>query len=278
MTQPPNTIIITEASFNADNRTPKRFCGFKDDPGLNGALHGSVYSTRTKSLLYTATARSGSAIEIGGHCGVDTLHLADYFHKVHVFEPSSKNLACLKYNIEMNGVGNIETHQEAVSDHEGIASFYLCPDSNSVCHSLTKNLAGNNPSHKTIKVTTLDSAFPSLTDCTFLHIDAEGHDIKVLLGAKQFLKRQGQKPVIIMEFAPNMLKQSDSSVSELVEFLKEFNYCVYTDAGNNLSPISYFCLGELYNLWKDTCCGWLDLILVPIGQNFGIFPGHPKIQ
>ncbi len=122
---------------------------------------------------------------------------------------------------------------------------------------------------------TLDAL--EVTDCAFLHIDAEGHDLRVLRGGRDFIRRQQQSPVIALEFSPQMLMRSGSRAEDLIEWMDQLGYNAYLDAGNNWAPISRVAVWEFHRCWAQVCCGWVDLYLLPHGQRLGgLFPEHPE--
>jgi hypothetical protein len=102
----------------------------------------------------------------------------------------------------------------------------------------------------------------SVRDVTFMHIDTEGHDIKVLQGARRFITRQQNRPWIRIEFQPRTLSLHGSNVAELVAFMDEFRYHAMFNANNNIVPFSFPVLIELFYLWRNTD-GWIDILLLP---------------
>jgi FkbM family methyltransferase len=273
MKQPDGTQLQVEAAINAGPRGPLTFCGFKGDPGFEDLQHGSAYKTRMRERLYQQLCKDSDFVEVGAHIGETTLHAAQHFQSVIAFEPSPTNRECLGFNIERNQYfRNVHVRPEAVSDHEGTTQFYLYANTNAVGHSLTEAIVYPGAPHIDVVVGTLDSIHPT-GKCTMLHIDAEGHDIRVLHGGRKFIGRQARKPVICIEYAPQMLLRSGSNAQQLVEWLSEMGYNAYTDAGNNWAPIPYATIVALYDAWARTCCGWIDLYLLPIGERLGgMFP------
>ena len=269
MQQPPNTVVENSREFRG--RPVKKFAGTPGDYGLQIMQFGYPNEFWWQYNIFKETAKNGgSFVEIGAHFGTTTLYAADEFKNVFAYEPSSRNLSILRYNIEINGAKNIQTSPLAFSDAPGAAKFFLGPDNCSACHSLAQAVV---PHARTedVEITTLDLALPEMTDCSMLQIDTEGYDIKVLLGGKQFIRRQKVQPLIMIEFAPRMLVASGSTAKELNDFIAEFNYDVFYNAGGNLnSPISSVIITELFDIWKN-CKAWADFYLVPRGMYAGLF-------
>lgn len=273
MTPPSGSHVSLESPLNAGARGPLRFCGFPNDPGyVDLIMHGHLYKTRMRDRLYGRLGGDHTFVEVGAHIGGTTLHAAEAFRSVLAFEPSESNRACLLYNIAINNMVNITVDAAAVSDHDGRTRLYLYADTNAVGHSLTEAVVRPGAPFADVAVVTLDEALRSVS-CTLLHIDAEGHDMRVLSGARNFIRRQKIKPVICVEYAPQMLMRSGSTGHQLVEWCADMGYAAYTDAGNNWAPVSYSTIEELYRIWANTCCGWIDLYLLPIGERLGgMFP------
>jgi hypothetical protein len=59
-----------------------------------------------------------------------------------------------------------------------------------------------------------------------IKLDIEGHECRVLKGGLQTLARH--RPVMIMEIAPHLLSEMQSSLEELLELLRAANYTIET--------------------------------------------------
>jgi FkbM family methyltransferase len=260
---------MTEATFNAGPRGPLMFNGFYGDPGMADTQHGSFYAARNRDRIFKAVERGGCFIDIGAHVGTTTLHAAQFFRRVIAIEPSQRNCDCLVENATQNHFDNVEVRRAAVSDEAGKGTLYLFGEGNAVGHSLTETVGGKEGTED-VEVITLDMM--TETDCTMLHIDAEGHDVRILKGGGYFIRSQHKPPLIVMEFAPQMLFRSGSDIDELCQWLTAFSYRVCIDAGNNWAPMSHSVLRGMYDLWHNACAAWLDLYLIPRGLFTEIFP------
>jgi FkbM family methyltransferase len=272
MLKPPG-VLIQEADFNAGQGGPMEFCGFLGDPAFEDLRHGSRYIARTRDRIFSAAAARGRTfVEVGAHIGGTTLHAAKVFGRIIAYEPSSRNLECLRYNLAANKITNVEARQAAVSDYCGKARFFLYPDGNACGHSLTEAIVRGGAPHEPVRVTTLAADLPDVDDCGMLLVDAEGHDLKVLLGAGPFLERQKARPLIQIEWAPQMLMRTGCGAELIRDWCVNADYSPYIDAGNNLAPVSDEVLVDLFDLWANRCAGWLDVYLVPTGELADLFP------
>jgi FkbM family methyltransferase len=250
---------IINYPFTVHGQRAKRMCLLKDDALTVCIKTVRFWEYNTRIQLYAQMARGGSYVEVGANLGTDTILAADYFKVCHLFEPSTRHAEILKQNMEMNEITNFRLCPAAVSDHCGTSKLYYGVTENTGSAALAQNLPGMDR-FEDVQLVTLDSALPEVTDVTWLHIDAEGHDIKVLQGAKKFIARQTQRPFIKMEFQPKSLTIHGSDISELIRFLEEFRYNAFFEANNYFVPLSYGILVEMFYGWRKTQ-GWIDIYL-----------------
>jgi FkbM family methyltransferase len=214
------------------------------------------------SHLYLWGSKRGSYVEVGANIGTDSALAREFFNVCYAFEPSSLNRELFVRNMERNGVGEIKLLPFAVSDRAEMTRLYL-PRNDNVGGCSLMGDEGETQQWEEVRTVTLDAAMPpEVTDVGFIQIDTEGHDIKVLRGARQFLGRLKEKPIIKMEFQPRALKSHGSDVGDLTDFIKEFGYQIGINASMNMAPLSERVLTDLFELWQPTDA-WLDIYLLP---------------
>ncbi len=146
------------------------------------------------SALATLRARRGAeafdgvAIDAGANVGSYARHMAQHFAHVHAFEPAEDTFACLQRNVQDWGLADrITVYPNALSDHaESVrmgASFGR--------RSISREIKGPGD----IPAIPLDSL--DFGTVTFLKLDVEGYEIKVLDGARQLLAQH--RPFVMME-------------------------------------------------------------------------------
>jgi FkbM family methyltransferase len=262
VTIPPDCLIV-DYPYVLSGKRPKRFF-INNGNEIIAAYMRTARKWEYESMmnLYANASRGGSFLEVGANIGTDTVLASDFFKNCYAFEPVALHVDLLHKNIELNQVTNIQVFPVAVGDAPGRTKVFLGESHNSGSSSLAPNHPSMSRSEE-VEVVTLDTALPeTVRDVTFMHIDTEGHDIKVLQGAKKFIQRQLQKPVIRIEFQPRTLALHGSNIAELIGFLDEFRYRAMFNANNNIVPFSYGVLIELFYLWRASD-GWIDLLLVP---------------
>jgi FkbM family methyltransferase len=242
----------------------KTLAGIPGDYGWQSIQYGTPEGHAFRAKLLRDCSRGGSMVEVGANIGHDTIEASDIYKTVYAFEPSETSFSILNHNVKLNNAKNVVTRKAALSNVCGRAKFFHAADGWSVCHSLSEAVVHVPVAdHEMVDVLTLESALPTVTDCTLIQTDAEGNDVRVLQGAIPFIKRQKQCPVVVVEFAPKLWSQSGSNVDEFISFINTIGYNVFSDFGNNYSPVSHNLLCEMYNLWAGPCWAWVDLWLMP---------------
>ena len=170
-------------------------------------LHGQYdseildfYSNR----LFPTLSQTSTALDIGANIGNHSSVFAKYFSHVIAFEPNPQTALLLR----ANSLGkSIDVVEKGLSDVRGELNF----------RTRYSNIGGSGIVEKetdtTIEVETLDrlSRQFDLGDVSFIKIDVEGHEARVLAGAQDLLRRL--HPVIAVEMHSSVVPD----VAELVE-------------------------------------------------------------
>ena len=161
-------------------------------------------------------------IEVGAHIGSHTIAIAKICKAgvVYAFEMQRLIFNLNVTNSIINGLTNIIHFREAVSDTNELKFFqevdysnaYLDKEINSggvFIAMVDKN--GIVPTN----LITLDNKFKFLDKLDLLKIDAEGHEINVLKGAMELIKKH--KPLILTEF-------DRKNQQEIIDLLPDYNF------------------------------------------------------
>jgi len=129
--------------------------------------------------------------------------------KVYTFEPELSNFAKLKANLERNKVTNVVPLQLALSENEGETKFTASGGGSAIAETASGTL---------VKVTTVDKFVEvnKLPRVDFIKMDVEGHELKVLAGARETIKTS--KPSLAL----SAYHRGDDLV-KLPKFLLELN-------------------------------------------------------
>lgn len=172
----------------------------------------------------------GVIIEVGANIGTETISYCDVAKKfnssVIAFEPVPSNVNSIIHNQQLNEIDNLELHTCLVADQKGKAFFNFPSGNNSGSGFIEKK--HKNDALQEYNVVTLDETINS-KNVSFISVDVEGFEFQVLLGCKEILAKF--QPTLVIEVNQKFLKtRGNSSVREVYDFLKKFNYsCYYID-------------------------------------------------
>lgn len=186
-------------------------------------------------LLRPYISKQDIIFDVGGHAGQMTKIFAKLAPegRVYTFEPGSYALSILKKVVSFNRLKNVEICPFALSSEtkESTLSIPL-KKSGSVGFGIshiptTKKETPSQHLEEKIKILPLDlfmeqNKIPTLS---FLKIDVEGHEMQVLKGAKKTLKVH--KPCVMLELNTDHLHRSNSSPTEVMDFMKDLGYTPY---------------------------------------------------
>lgn len=133
-------------------------------------------------------------VDVGANCGLYTRELAHCSRQVHAFEPARQMANLLRRTV----APNVEVHQIALSDREGTATLSVPLDHGQAVHSLAslEQRAETGPrTAEQVRTARLDSVVRE--PVTFVKIDVEGHELRVLEGASGLFRES--KPIFLVE-------------------------------------------------------------------------------
>ncbi len=140
--------------------------------------------------------KRGVAIDIGGHCGLWSRHLVDYFEHVTAFEPVHQHRQCYVENVK--GM-NYTLHDCGLGSEEKLAAIHTTDGSSGDSWVMEGD---------EIEIKTLDS-FNLLPD--FIKIDTEGYESRIIQGGEWTIR--SCKPIMVVEQKPG--KGSNLGVGDL---------------------------------------------------------------
>jgi FkbM family methyltransferase len=160
--------------------------------------------------------KNKSVIDIGGWIGDNSLVWATLLRnngQVYSVDPSPNNLKFIQKVASFNSINNLELIKAICSDMSNLPVEKI----GSIDHAQFST--SNVSTGSAFLTTTLDNVIPfdKHNEIALLHIDVEGFEEKVLLGATSILINS--KPVIIFE---QHINQDDTS--KIIDFLTSQNY------------------------------------------------------
>lgn len=180
-----------------------------------GDTHHTVWVQKTKKLdhdnflmpLLRPFLRR-HAVDIGAHIGTHAIYYANHSEFVTCFEPHPLAFECLTHNLRK--FRNVTLHNTALGDHSTTVGVIECPG----------NLGATQTTDDgDIPCTTLDSF---KLDCDFIKIDAEGDEIRILVGAAGTIQRC--RPVMCIEQNSHMLAKRGLTVADLTQTITHLGY------------------------------------------------------
>lgn len=152
--------------------------------GLSAHLHGDGYHEPGFMWLLRNEAKGKLSLDIGANIGYSTLSLCKNMKKVIAIEPDDRSRKILKKNIKLNKFDNkVKIYDFAISDKEETKIFYLSKHPNLSAFNKNKKYWTKK---KRVKTKTVDSlnVLPN-----FIKMDLEGHEVEVIAGAMETLKK-----------------------------------------------------------------------------------------
>lgn len=210
-----------------------------------GKGYGSFSITKEVKM---ATKLSGASIDyfldVGANKGLYTEEIIKKYPEARciLFEPSETNIKILIKKFKSNR--NVRIENYALSNFEGTSVLYSPDTLGSGMASLTERKLdhfGINQQIKTeVKIKMLDDVINEIVPLTsrigLIKIDVEGHELNVLKGGLNTIKRAS---IIQFEFGGCNL-DTKISFQEIFYFFKEINFKIYRISPLGLIPIKSY--------------------------------------
>ena len=164
-------------------------------PNSNPTDIDLYYERRIRDKAMRYVKNYNTFIDIGANVGIWTSPMASLFKQVHSFEPADKNLECLRKNL--HDIHNVDIHTHGLSDINGVGflvdNIKNCGDCSITYEAkLKRKVFGP---EDVVEVKTLDSH--ELEDVGLIKIDTQGHELRILRGGVNTLKKY--RPVVVFE-------------------------------------------------------------------------------
>lgn len=192
------------------------------------SLHGYC-ELRTYAFAKAFCRAGDTVIEIGANVGTETVGLSDIVGergRVIAFEPMPQNVEMLALNIERTRWRNIDLRAAALGSEHGIVQFALPKNQSASGTGYVVMGDGSDLGAQVIDVQCLmlDELTSEVTSCSLISMDAEGSEISILEGAREFLS--AHKPAILCEANSHQLSILGRTVRDLHAMLVEMGYVV----------------------------------------------------
>jgi len=164
-----------------------------------------------------------NVVDVGAKIGVYSLAFSKFVGStgtVFSFEPTPDSFIVLKKNIDVNQLKNIVVEQKAITDKNDVEYLEI--------NEFDGNSRINNNCEKGIAVdcVSLDNYFDSNKEISFVKIDVEGLEHRVLSGMKNLLKNNN-KIKILLEYYPKLMVFHGFTPERILEDLTEQGFSLF---------------------------------------------------
>ncbi len=186
------------------------------------------------ALLKHIVPRGGVAVDIGANLGLYTRELARLADAVHAVEPSHEMARLLR----RTSPANVVVHEMALSDRHGAARLRIPQREDGLIHSLAS--IEPDDEHAMGPCQSIDVASARLDSLvaghvTFMKIDVEGHELKVLQGASGVLDRS--HPIVLVEAEE---RHRPGAVQSIDDFFRSRGYTGHFLQGHQVAGLDEF--------------------------------------
>ncbi len=206
--------------------------GIRWELDLSEVIDASLYFSgsfepRAERVMARHLGPGFVAIDVGANVGYHALRMAAQVGpdgRVLAVEPALPAVARLRRNLALNDLGNVDVVVAALSDHDAQASTLRLQSS--------YPLSGHGALEAVVaRVARLDSLVleRGLARVDFLKIDVDGHEARVLRGARDTLRRF--RPPVFFELTPSVVEEGGDSVEELFGSLLALGYAISDEGG-----------------------------------------------
>lgn len=176
----------------------------------NEVIEGKLTYQHHKLVAALQHVRNfNTAVDVGGHCGLWSMHLVKRFRRVEAFEPVELHRRCFMENLKH--ANNVILHPCALGEHEGGVNIHTADTSSG--DSWVKGTGD-------IPLKRLDSFGLEFVD--FIKLDCEGYELFALRGGEELLKRC--RPTVCVEQKPGRAEKFGLKQTEAVTYLQSLGY------------------------------------------------------
>ena len=183
---------------------------------------------KAETLLFRELVKPGmTVIDIGANIGYFSLlasTLAGPQGRVHAFEPDPSNCRILRRNLRINRAVNVRVVQAALSNNDEPLHLYL----NSTNKGDHRIWGSNGEVRKRIKIRAmpLDRYLEKTsTSPSFIKLDVQGAEGKVLEGMQETLAQPGPK-YLILEFWPEALRRCETNPKQVIKQIADAGFTI----------------------------------------------------
>ncbi len=185
-----------------------------------------TYEQEVLNFIEQVDLKGSVCVDVGANLGLHSVFLSGRVGEqgaVVAFEPESHNFDLLTQNLKQNQCANVVAHQKAVGDQAGIAHLQI--DRVNFGDHRTVSEANGQAAIQSVEIVRLDDALTSIAEgkIKLIKIDVQGHEVAVLAGMKETIRRNPEV-LLLIEVFPAALRESGHSATELVLNLQALGF------------------------------------------------------
>ena len=214
---PKDTRVVIDAHYRGH-----RFRCFEGDPIANALLTGRGWDLQLEEILSGLEPEAGAhVIEVGANIGASFIPIASDFPQLnfHCIEPVPDFFELLQQNAEAFETENVKIYPSAIGSRDGDEVEIHVGYGTAGLSALVYHHADMG----TLRVPSqsLDS-FVADRRVALIKIDVDGHELNVLRGATEVLRRD--QPLIFMEYSPVYMRDVGVEPRELRDLAEAAGY------------------------------------------------------
>jgi len=218
---------------------------------LIGRIHGgTIYEPEVTRYIVNLLARSQKPLflDIGANIGLITLNVLAEIPDViiHAFEPGPHQYSLFRKTIQANSLETrVRLHNTALTSKAGSNDFAIHNSADASGDGFEDTGRAGSARYIRVQCETLDHWWESngRPSVTVVKIDTEGSEFLVLKGASLMLNVC--RPTVLMEIWPENIKAYPFEVEDIVAWLNQKSYQLYTLPGE---PVTASSLGNYMGL------------------------------
>lgn len=214
----------------------KKLSGIKmylyKDSSLSVLIYNNRFENDEIQFIKKFLKKGHRLIDIGANIGLFSLIAAKIVTdegRVISFEPTPITFDRLVENIRLNNFLNIQPIPLALSDKNSELSLFCHIDGKDAWNTFATPQNGN---YTTINVKTVclddycKENYELFSDINLMKIDAEGWEIPIIKGGKDFLGSE-KAPALLIEFSDLQAERANYKCSDLYDLLISYGYRLY---------------------------------------------------
>ena len=165
--------------------------------------NNNKFEPQVSDLIRKHGNKNNVFIDVGSNVGYHSLYASSLFKKVIAFEPVPEVFRQFKKSIKLNGFRNVSAYNLACSSKNGKSYIHFKNGAHGGA-ALRKRKTSHCISINTVSLDNFLKKYRHKIG--LIKIDVEGHEFHVIKGMEKIIKKR--KPVIIMEFIPDLLNKT----------------------------------------------------------------------